>query len=117
MLSSRALVLKGGVRVAAMNEDGESFVDDVTAGDVWFFPPGIPHSLQALDEGCEFLLVFDDGDFSEEDTFLATEMLLRAPKEVWAKDLEVDVSALDNIPQDQKYVSFRHLLCFMLLEH
>lgn len=32
-------------------------------------------------------------------------MLLRSPKEVWAKDLEVDVSALDNIPQDQKYVS------------
>ncbi|KAJ3552883.1 hypothetical protein NPX13_g11010 [Xylaria arbuscula] len=99
-----ALVLKGSVRVAAMNEDGASFVDDVTAGDVWFFPPGIPHSLQGLDEGCEFLLVFDDGNFSEDETFLATEMLLRSPKEVWAKDLEVDVSALDNIPQDQKYI-------------
>ena len=44
-------MLKGSARVAAMNEDGKSFVDDVTAGDVWFFPPGIPHSLQALDEG------------------------------------------------------------------
>ncbi|KAI1809848.1 Bicupin, oxalate decarboxylase/oxidase [Poronia punctata] len=99
-----ALVLKGGVRVAAMNEDGASFIDDVTAGDVWFFPAGIPHSLQALEEGCEFLLVFNDGNFSEDDTFLATEMMLRSPKEVWAKDLQVDVSALDNIPQDQKYI-------------
>ncbi|KAI0205138.1 Bicupin, oxalate decarboxylase/oxidase [Astrocystis sublimbata] len=99
-----ALVLKGGVRVASMNEDGQSFVDDVTAGDVWFFPPGIPHSLQALDEGCEFLLVFNDGAFSEEDTFLATEMMLRAPKEVWAKDFEIDIKDLDNIPQDQKYI-------------
>lgn len=23
----------------AVNEDGETFVDDLTAGDVWFFPP------------------------------------------------------------------------------
>ncbi len=121
MMSSRALVLKGSVRVAAMNEDGASFVDDVTAGDVWFFPAGVPHSLQALDEGCEFLLVFDDGNFSEDDTFLATEMLLRSPKEVWAKDLQVDISALDDIPQDQKYVSFNHFsplpFSFIFLGH
>ncbi|KAI0533944.1 oxalate decarboxylase family bicupin [Xylaria digitata] len=102
--SEWALVLKGGVRVAAMNEDGASFVDDVTAGDVWFFPPGVPHSLQALEEGCEFLLVFDSGDFSEDETFLATEMMIRSPKEVWAKNLQVDLSALDNIPKDQKYI-------------
>ncbi|KAJ8106051.1 hypothetical protein ONZ43_g7193 [Nemania bipapillata] len=99
-----ALILKGSVRVAAMNEDGASFVDDVTAGDVWFFPAGIPHSLQALDEGCEFLLVFNSGAFSEDETFLATEMLLRSPKEVWAKDLQTDLSALDDIPQDQRYL-------------
>ncbi|KAI2643197.1 Bicupin, oxalate decarboxylase/oxidase [Xylaria nigripes] len=99
-----ALVLKGGVRVAAMNEDGASFIDDVTAGDVWFFPPGVPHSLQALDEGCEFLLVFDSGSFSEDETFLATEMILRSPKAVWAKDFETDVSAFDDIPKDQKYI-------------
>ncbi|KAI1437323.1 Bicupin, oxalate decarboxylase/oxidase [Xylaria sp. CBS 124048] len=99
-----ALVLKGGVRVAAMNEDGASFVDDVEAGDVWYFPPGIPHSLQALDEGAEFLLVFDDGNFSEEETFLATEMILRSPKEVWAKNLQAGVDAFDNIPTDQKYI-------------
>ncbi|KAI0100734.1 Bicupin, oxalate decarboxylase/oxidase [Nemania sp. FL0031] len=99
-----ALILKGSVRVAAIDEDGASFVDDVTAGDVWFFPAGIPHSLQALDEGCEFLLVFDDGAFSEDETFLATEMILRSPKEVWAKDLQTNVSALDDIPSDQKYI-------------
>lgn len=104
----RALVLKGSVRVAAINEDGASFIDDVTAGDVWFFPAGVPHSLQALHEGAEFLLVFNSGTFSEDETFLATEMILRSPKEVWAKNLQVDVSALDNIPQDQKYVSLNY---------
>jgi hypothetical protein len=31
-------------------------------GDLWYFGPGIPHSIQGLDpDGCEFLLVFDDG--------------------------------------------------------
>jgi len=34
-------------------------------------PRAIPHSIQGLpDDGCEFLLVFDDGNFSEEETFL-----------------------------------------------
>jgi hypothetical protein len=40
---------------------------------------GIPHSIQALDDGVEFLLVFDDGDFSEDNTFLATEVFLHTP--------------------------------------
>lgn len=99
-----ALVLKGGVRVAAMNEDGQSFVDDVTAGDVWFFPPGIPHSLQALDEGCEFLLVFDEGDFSEDATFLATETMMRNPESVIAKNFEVDISALKDLPTEELFI-------------
>jgi oxalate decarboxylase family bicupin protein len=65
-----SLVLKGSVRLAAVDENGRTFIDDIGAGDVWFFPAGIPHSIQALDEGCEFLLVFDDGSFSEDGTSL-----------------------------------------------
>ena len=41
-------------------------------GDLWYFPAGVPHSLQATDqnpEGTEFLLVFPEGDFSEDSTF------------------------------------------------
>ncbi|KAL8284550.1 hypothetical protein RB600_009115 [Gaeumannomyces tritici] len=100
-----ALVLKGSVRVAAMNEDGESFLDDVTAGDVWYFPPGIPHSLQALGEGTEFLLVFDDGAFSEDETFLATETFMRNPDSVLAKNFEgLDLTALKNIPREELFI-------------
>jgi hypothetical protein len=36
-------------------------VDDVGEGDLWNFPSVVPHSIQGLEEGCEFLLVFDDG--------------------------------------------------------
>ncbi|KAI0136581.1 oxalate decarboxylase family bicupin [Xylariales sp. AK1849] len=102
--SEWALVLKGGARVAAIDTDGKSFIDDVTAGDVWFFPPGIPHSLQATDEGVEFLLVFDQGDFSEDATFLASEVFMRTPISVMSKNLQVDVDAFDNIPTSDLYI-------------
>jgi oxalate decarboxylase family bicupin protein len=91
-------MLKGSVRLSAINEKGESFIDDISAGDVWYFPAGVPHSIQALEEGCEFLLVFDQGDFTEYGTFLATEMFLRNP------NLQTPVSAFDNLPSDQLYI-------------
>lgn len=40
---------------------------------------GVPHSLQALEGGVEFLLVFDDGSFSEDNTFLASEVFAHNP--------------------------------------
>ncbi|KAJ5591961.1 uncharacterized protein N7459_002330 [Penicillium hispanicum] len=99
-----SLVLNGSCRIQAVNENGETFVDDVSAGDLWFFPPGVPHSIQALDDGVEFLLVFDQGDFDEDNTFLATELFLHTPKSVLAKDLGVPISAFDNIPNDELYI-------------
>ena len=97
-------IFSGGVRVSAMNQNGETFVDDLRAGDLWFFPAGIPHSIQATDEGVEFLLVFNQGDFSEDATDLVTEMMLRNPLEVLAKNFQTDVSAFRNIPDDERYI-------------
>ncbi|RDW61035.1 putative oxalate decarboxylase oxdD [Coleophoma cylindrospora] len=102
--SEWSLMLKGCVRLSAVNENGESFIDDICAGDVWFFPAGVPHSIQALDEGAEFLLVFDNGAFNEDGTFLVSEMFLRNPKSVLSKNLETPVSALDNLPSDELYI-------------
>ena len=99
-----SLVLNGSVRLTSVDEAGETFTDDLQAGDVWFFPEGKPHSIQALENGVEFLLVFDEGDFSEDATFLVSELFLRNPKSVLAKDLQVDVSAFDNLPKDQLYI-------------
>ena len=72
---------------------GQSFVDDIGPGDLWYFPSGIPHSIQAPDDkdGCEFLLVFDDGKFSEYETFLISEWVARVPKDLLAKNFNVDV--------------------------
>ena len=99
-----SLILNGSVRLSAVNEAGQTFTDDLTAGDVWFFPAGVPHSIQARQTGCEFLLVFDDGAFSEDNTFLVSELFQRNPKSVIAKDIRADVSALDNLPDGQLYI-------------
>jgi oxalate decarboxylase family bicupin protein len=71
-----AYVLAGQVRVTALDPDGGSFMDDLSEGDLWYFPAGHPHSLQGLGpNGTEFLLIFDDGRFSEESTFLLTDWM------------------------------------------
>jgi oxalate decarboxylase family bicupin protein len=105
-----AYILKGSVRIQTVNENGQTFVDDLNEGDLWFFPPGVPHSLQALDQGCEFLLIFDNGFFSEDNTSLISELFLRMPRAVLAKNLKADLSALDNIPKEQLQVYIPFIL-------
>jgi oxalate decarboxylase len=78
-------MLKGKARITAVDEAARTFADDVGEGDLWYFPSGIPHSIQGLDsdvDGCEFLLVFDDGNFSEDSTFLLTDWLAHTPRDV-----------------------------------
>jgi oxalate decarboxylase len=75
-----AFMLKGRARITAIDEEGRAFQDDVGEGDLWNFPSGIPHSIQGVEgDGCEFLLIFDDGDFSEDDTFSLTDFLAHTP--------------------------------------
>ena len=69
-----AFMLYGNARVTVLNPDGTIFIGDVSEGDLWFFPAGYPHSIQGLGpDGCEFLLVFDEGTFSEYQTFLISD--------------------------------------------
>ena len=82
-----ALMLYGSARITAVDHDGRSFVRDTGEADLWYFPPGIPHSIQGLGpDGAEFLLVFDDGDFSEYGTVLLSDIVTHTPKEVLAKN-------------------------------
>ncbi len=91
--------------LTAVDEDGNQFVDDVNKGDLWFFPSGIPHSIQGLEpDGCEFLLVFDDGAFSEDSTFLISDWFAHTPKSVLAKNFDWPESALDPIPKQELYI-------------
>jgi oxalate decarboxylase len=98
--SEWAYVIKGSCRVSLFDEEGRLFIDDVSAGDLWYFPSGLPHSIQALEDGVEFLLVFDNGDFSENETFLICDWFAHTPREVLAKNFGVDKSAFDKLPTD-----------------
>ncbi|KAI0671693.1 oxalate decarboxylase [Trametes maxima] len=100
-------VIKGSVQVSSVNSDGQNYLGTASAGDLWYFPPGVPHSLQATDDdpdGSEFLLVFDDGAFSEDSTFLLTDWLAHVPKEVLAKNFKTNIAAFDHIPSRQLYI-------------
>jgi oxalate decarboxylase len=95
-----AYMLAGRARVTAVDAQGRSFIDDVGVGDLWNFPAGIPHSIQGLEEGCEFLLVFDDGNFSENETFLITDWFEHTDPSVLAKNFGVPEAAFANLPGD-----------------
>lgn len=100
-----AIMLTGRARVSLMQPDGKMFIDDVERGDLWYFPAGYPHSIQGLEgPGCEFLLVFNQGDFSEDDTFLLSELLAHIPPEVIQKNMGWTRQEWDQLPQEQLYI-------------
>lgn len=99
-----AYILRGNVRFTVVDSDRNVFIDDLKPGDVWLVPAGIPHSIQALEGGCEFLLVFDDGNFSENETLLITEFMAHMPPSVVAKNFGVSEEHFANIPKSEKYI-------------
>jgi oxalate decarboxylase len=102
-----AYMLYGSARITAIDAEGRNFVDDVGVGDLWYFPSGIPHSIQGLGpDGAEFLLVFDDGEFDEDNTFLLSDWLKHTPPDVLAKNFGVPASMFDNVPDPSQLYIF-----------
>ncbi len=101
-----ALMLRGAARVTLLLPDGTLFIDDVNEGDLWLFPAGSPHSIQGIGEdGCEFLLVFNQGSFSEESTFLLSDWLMHTPPEVIAKNTGLSLESVAKLPKgDPLYI-------------
>ena len=100
-----AYMIYGNARVTVMNPDGTIFIGDVEKGDLWFFPAGFPHSIQGLGpDGCEFLLVFDEGLFSEYQTFLLSDWVAHTPLPVLSKNFKLAESQLANLPDDELYI-------------
>ncbi|RPD74688.1 oxalate decarboxylase [Lentinus tigrinus ALCF2SS1-7] len=100
-----AYVLKGTAQISTVTADGQNYVANV--GSLWYFPSGQPHSIQATgddSDGVEFLLVFDNGEFNENDTFLLTDWLAHVPKEVLAKNFHTSEAAFDRIPGQELYI-------------
>jgi oxalate decarboxylase len=95
----------GNARVTVMNPDGTMFIDDVGQGDLWFFPAGFPHSIQGLaPDGCQFLLVFSEGMFSEDNTFLLSEFVAHMPPEILRKNCKLSSTDISKLPKKQLYI-------------
>jgi oxalate decarboxylase len=99
-----AFMILGRARITSVDQIGRNFIADVGLGDLWYFPPGIPHSIQGLAEGCEFLLVFGNGDFSDFHTLSITDWFAHTPKDVLAANFGVPKSAFSHIPSIERYI-------------
>jgi oxalate decarboxylase len=100
-------MLYGAARITAIDADGRNFVDDVGVGDLWYFPAGTPHSIQGLNpDGCEFLLVFDNGNFDEDNTFLISDWFKHVPSDVLAKNFGAPASAFGHTPDPSELYIF-----------
>ncbi len=102
--SEFGFVLVGGARVTAVDEMGRTFIADCAPGEGWIFPKNIPHSIQGLKEGCEFLMLFDKGTYSENNTFSISELFSHMPMDVLSANFGTPESTFKNIPGEQVYI-------------
>ena len=99
-----AYVLKGRCRVTTIDPQSRSQIVDFGPGDVWYFPRGFGHSIQGIGrEECLFVLVFDNGYFSEFGTFSITDWIGHVPKPLLAKNFGLPESAFDSFPKEEVY--------------
>jgi oxalate decarboxylase len=99
-----AFVLEGRVRTTVIDPQGASETNDFEPGDVWYFPRGHGHMLQCLDnKPCHFILIFDNGYFSEFGTFSITDWIGHTPKPLLAKNFGLPESAFDSFPKEEVY--------------
>lgn len=99
-----AFVLSGRVRTTLVDPAGHSETCDFAPGDVWYFPRGHGHQLEALgNEPCHFILIFDNGYFSEFGTFSITDWMAQVPVTTLAKSLGVDEDTLRGLPSGEVY--------------
>jgi oxalate decarboxylase len=100
-----AYMTYGSCRITVLDETGRPYIADVNEGDLWYFPAGLPHSLQGIgSDGCEFLIVFDDGKASEFSTLLVTEWFTHTPPNILADNFGVPAETFARIPLRDLYI-------------
>jgi oxalate decarboxylase len=101
-----AYVIDGRCRVTTIDPAGHSEIVDFDAGDVWYFPRGHGHSIQGLGpRECRFILVFDNGYFSEFGTFSITDWIAHVPAEVLHRNFGVPATTFAAFPKREVYMA------------
>src|SRR5580692_10015854 len=100
-----AIMVSGEVRITTIDTKGRAGVADVQSGDIWYFPPGLPHSLQGLgDNGGEFVLAFDNGAAGEFNTLMVSDWLAHTPPDILAQNFGVPAEKFKEIPLEQLWI-------------
>ncbi len=100
-----AYVTYGTCRITTIDLSGRANVEDVHEGGIWYFPAGLPHSLQGIgSDGCEFIIAFDDGKASEYNTLLVTDWMAHTPPDILALNFGVPAEAFAKIPLNDLYI-------------
>src|SRR5262245_42417440 len=101
----RAYVSRGSVRVTTIDTEGRANVEDVGEGGLWYFPSGLPHSLQGIGEdGAEFILAFNDGHQTEYSTLLLSDWMAHTPPDILALNFGLPADTFAKIPLHQLYI-------------
>src|SRR5580658_5914472 len=99
-----AFVVEGRVRTTVIEPQGYAETNDFGPGDVWYFPRGHGHMLECLgDKPTHFILIFDNGYFSEFGTFSITDWIGHTSPALLAKNFGLPESTFTGLPKDEVY--------------
>src|SRR6267154_5732614 len=99
-----AFVIEGRTRTTVIDPQGNAETNEFGPGTVWYFPRGHGHMLECLgDKPAHFILIFDNGYFSEFGTFSISDWIGHTPKSLLAKNFGVPESAFNGLPKEEVY--------------
>ncbi len=99
-----AFVIEGRVRTTVIDPQGRAETNDFEPGDIWYFPRGHGHMLECLgNKPTHFILIFDNGYFSEFGTFSITDWIGHTSRQLLAKNFSLPESAFDGFPKEEVY--------------
>src|ERR1700726_4720531 len=94
-----AYMTYGGCRITILDDQGRPYIADVKEGDLWYFPAGLPHSLQGLGpDGWEFFFCLKEGKASEFPPLLVSEWFTHPPPDTPALNFGVPADTFKDIP-------------------
>lgn len=100
-----AYIISGHCRVTVYSPNGQEEISDFGPGDVWYFPRGHAHSIQGLPPSeCHFILVFDNGEFSEFGTSSITDWITQTPLAILQQNIGKAAPIIKNKIKGEVYI-------------